>query len=64
MLTSVIRHRLYLSPRVGHASVVAAAGAAVRSQSTASVEKGKAFGDDGRHEVWRDGINDHDNAPK
>ena len=61
MLSSVIRHRLYLSRRVTPASVVSAT---VRSQSTTSVDKGKAFADDGRHEVWRDGINDHDNAPK
>jgi hypothetical protein len=61
MLSSVIRHRLYLSRRVGPASVVSAT---VRSQSTTTVDKGKAFADDGRHEVWRDGINDHDNAPK
>jgi hypothetical protein len=37
---------------------------AVRSLGT-SVDKTKAgaIGDDGKHEVWRDGIYDHDNEP-
>ena len=33
----------------------------------ASVEKGSgsgAIGEDGRHEIWREGIYDHDNEPK
>jgi hypothetical protein len=41
----------------------------VRSLST-QVEKGAKhvpggpIGDDGRHELWREGIYDHDNEPK
>jgi len=56
MLTSVFRRRLYSSRICLQA---------VRAQGT-SVEKGKGgpVGDDGRHEIWREDINDHDNAPK
>jgi len=55
MLTSVFRRRLYSSRICLQA---------VRAQGT-SVEKGKGgpVGDDGRHEIWREDINDHDNAP-
>lgn len=34
--------------------------AAVRSLST----KATPIGSDGRHEIWREGIYDHDNEPK
>ena len=36
---------------------------AIRVQST-QVEKGGPIGKDGRHEIWREGIYDHDNEPK
>jgi hypothetical protein len=59
MLSSVVRRRLTQRLQTTTTTV------AVRAQgSSSSVEKGKAVGDDGRHEVWREGINDHDNAPK
>jgi hypothetical protein len=35
----------------------------IRTLST-KIEKGGAIGTDGRHEVWREGIYDHDNEPK
>lgn len=37
----------------------------LRAQST-QVEKGAAgpIAEDGRHEIWREGIYDHDNEPK
>jgi hypothetical protein len=55
MISSVVRRRL--TQGLQRTTTVAA-------RASSSVEKGKAVGDDGRHEVWREGINDHDNAPK
>lgn len=38
---------------------------AVRAQSTKVDTKGDGpIGQDGRHEIWREGIYDHDNEPK
>lgn len=38
---------------------------ATRSLSTKAVGKhGGPIGSDGRHEIWREGIYDHDNEPK
>lgn len=38
-----------------------------RAKSSLSTQESKpegAIGKDGRHELWREGINDHDNEPK
>jgi len=35
-----------------------------RSLSTKAVRTGGPIGSDGRHEIWREGIYDHDNEPK
>ncbi len=55
MLASVARRRIPAAVR----------SQAVRSQST-QVEKGTKgpIGTDGRHEIWREDIYDHDNEPK
>ena len=55
MLASAARRRVSASVR----------SQLVRSQST-QVEKGTSgpIGDDGRHEIWREDIYDHDNEPK
>lgn len=61
MLASVARRRLAFVPTRA---------AVVRSLSTKEVQEGAAseeatpIGDDGRHELWREGIYDHDNEPK
>lgn len=34
------------------------------SFSTKAVRTGGPIGSDGRHEIWREGIYDHDNEPK
>lgn len=55
MLVSAARRRVSTSVR----------SQVVRSQST-QVEKGAKgpIGTDGRHEIWREDIYDHDNEPK
>jgi hypothetical protein len=35
-----------------------------RSLSTKAARTGGPIGSDGRHEIWREGIYDHDNEPK
>lgn len=41
---------------------------AVRAQSTQAkgsrLDEGGAIAADGRHEMWREGMSDHDNEPK
>ena len=37
---------------------------ATRSLSTKAAKHGGPIGSDGRHEIWREGIYDHDNEPK
>lgn len=56
MLSSTLRRRASLNLRLQ----------LLRSQSTLTDAESKptAIGADGRHEVWRDGIYDHDNEPK
>ena len=41
-------------------------GSRYTTRALATVEKtvGGALGEDGRHEIWREGIYDHDNEPK
>lgn len=36
----------------------------VRTLETLKTPAGGAIGEDGRHEIWREGIYDHDNEPK
>lgn len=38
--------------------------AAARSLSSKAARTGGPIGSDGRHEIWREGIYDHDNEPK
>ena len=35
-----------------------------RAFSTKAARTGGPIGSDGRHEIWREGIYDHDNEPK
>ncbi len=37
---------------------------ATRSLSTKAARTGGPIGSDGKHEIWREGIYDHDNEPK
>ena len=41
-------------------------GSRFTTRTLATVEKteGGVLGEDGRHEIWREGIYDHDNEPK
>ena len=55
MLASVTRRRVVSRARF----------LVIRAKSTSVDPKvGGPLGDDGRHELWREGIYDHDNEPK
>ena len=57
MLASIASRRIGITKAVGFSTA--------RAHSTQVDKVGRGpIAEDGRHEVWRDGIYDHDNEPK
>lgn len=59
-VSSISRRRASVRPQ----SLLFRAQSTKVDTATSSAEDGGPLGKDGRHEIWREGIYDHDNEPK